>query len=133
MDWKLIFKLSLFGLGMAVATLSWIPGNIEPYLWLVIFITCAYIIAKNVPGKYFLHGFLVSLVNSAWITGIHVVFIRAFFANHPEAVEMNAHMPIPAHPRASMIIVGPFLGAGFGLILGLFAFVASKIVKRNNQ
>ncbi len=47
MNWNLIFKLSLFGLAMGIATVYWIPSNIEPYFWLVIFIICAYAIAKN--------------------------------------------------------------------------------------
>ena len=35
-DWKLIFRLSLFGLAMAIATVFAIPSNIEPAFWLVI-------------------------------------------------------------------------------------------------
>ena len=61
MNWKLIFQLSLFGLVMAVATVFWIPSNIEPAFWLVIFLACAYLVAKNISGKYFLYGFLVSI------------------------------------------------------------------------
>lgn len=74
MNWKLIFQLSLFGLAMAVATVALVPSSVEPFCWLVIFVICAYIIAKNAPGKYFLHGFMTSLVNSVWITSAHVLF-----------------------------------------------------------
>src|SRR2546426_4238331 len=56
MDWLLILTLSLFGLAMAVATVFVIPSNIEPLFWLVIFIVCAYLIAKRAPGRPFLHG-----------------------------------------------------------------------------
>ena len=35
-DWKLISRLSLFGLAMAIATVFAIPSNIEPAFWLVI-------------------------------------------------------------------------------------------------
>jgi hypothetical protein len=55
-NWKLIFQLSLFGLAMAIATVYWIPQNVEPFFWLVIFIICAYLIAKRCSDKYFLHG-----------------------------------------------------------------------------
>jgi hypothetical protein len=82
MNWKLIFGLSLFGLAMAVATVYCIPSNIEPILWLVIFLLCAYLIAKNAAGKYFLHGFLVSIVNCIWITGVHIMLSSTYLASH---------------------------------------------------
>jgi len=45
--WQLIFQLSMLGLAMGVATVLWIPSNIEPILWLVIFCFCAYVIASR--------------------------------------------------------------------------------------
>jgi hypothetical protein len=50
MNWKLIFQLSLFGLAMGIATVFVIPSNIEPAFWLVIFLICAYLIAKQSPA-----------------------------------------------------------------------------------
>ena len=129
MNWKLIIRLSLFGLAMAVATVFWIPSNIEPIFWLVIFILCAYWIARNCTGRYFLHGFLVSLVNCIWITGLHVLLFNTYIANHPKEAEMLSTMPMPKHPRWMMLITGPIIGIISGLVLGLFAFVASKIWK----
>ena len=77
MNWKLILQLSLFGLGMAFATVFFIPSKVEPLFWLAIFIACAYVIATKAPGKYFLHGLMTSLVNSVWITATHVIlFVR---------------------------------------------------------
>ena len=72
MSWKLIFALSGFGLAMAIATVFVIPSSIEPLFWLAIFVVSAWLIAKKAPGKYFLHGFCVSLVNCVWITGAHI-------------------------------------------------------------
>jgi len=43
---------------------------------------------------------------------------------------MMAKMPLPTHPRIMMLITGPIIGIISGLILGLFAFVASNIVKK---
>jgi hypothetical protein len=131
-NWKLIFSLSLFGLVMAVATVHLIPENIEPACWLVIFIICAFIVAKQAPSKYFLHGFLISIVNSVWITIAHVIHSTAYIANHPNAASMNAKMPLlmQQHQRIAMIIMGLPFGIIFGLILGLFCFIASKMVKK---
>jgi hypothetical protein len=131
MNWKLILQLSLFGLAMALATISLIPSAIEPIFWLLIFLICAYLIAVKAPGKHFLHGFFVSLVNSAWITTAHVVMYGTYMANHPEQAEMSARMPLPDHPQLMMVLTGPVIGALSGLVLGLFSFIAGKIVRKS--
>jgi hypothetical protein len=84
MDWRLLFGLSLFGLAMGVATVFVIPSNVEPVFWLFIFIACAYFIARNRPDRHFLHGLLLGIVNSVWVTGAHIAFFSQYFANHPK-------------------------------------------------
>ena len=128
-DGKLILQLSLFGLAMGIATVFVIPSNIEPVFWLVIFVICAYVIAKRCTAKHFLHGFLVSLANCVWITGSHILFADSYLARHPQEAAMMANMPMPDSPRLMMLMTGPIVGIVSGLVLGLFSFVASKLVK----
>jgi hypothetical protein len=130
MNWKLIFSLSLFGLAMAVATVYWIPNNAEWIFWLLIFIFCAWRIALKAPGKYFLHGFLTSLVNCVWITSAHIILVHIYAANHAREMESMVNMPMGNHTRMWMAIFGPVAGIISGLVLGLFAFIASKIMKK---
>ena len=132
MNWKLIFLLSLFGLAMAFLTISIIPMMIEPVFWLVIFILCAYLIAKNVSGRYFLHGFMVSLVNCVWITGAHLYFHHAYDAHHADMVQKFSSMPMGDHHLRQMVAMGLLTGILSGLVLGLFAYIASRLVKKNN-
>ncbi len=127
MNWKLIFLLSMFGLAMAIATVFAIPPKIEPLFWLAIFLVCAALIARRAPGKFFLHGLCVSLVNCLWITSAHVLFFDTYAAGHPEEMARSANAFLP--PRMLMLVIGPVIGIVSGLVLGLFAFVASKIVK----
>jgi hypothetical protein len=129
MNWKLIFQLSLFGLAMGISTVFWIPSYVEPFFWLAIFIICAYLIARNCTGKFFLHGLFVSLVNCIWVTGAHVLLFHTYANNHPKEIEQIANMFLPKHPRLMMLITGPFIGLISGLVLGLFAFIASRIWK----
>ena len=131
MNRKLIFQLSLFGLAMAITTVYWIPSNIEPAFWLGIFIICAYLIAKKCMGKFFLHGLLVSLVNCVYVTAAHVILYQPYVASHPEETNMMAQMQIPINPCVMMLITGPIIGVLSGLILGLFAFISSRIVRKN--
>ncbi len=134
MNWKLIFGLSLFGLLMAFATVYWIPSSIESFIWLPIFLLCAWLIAKNAPGKYFLHGLLVSLVNCVWITGVHIKLSTAYIANHPQEADMYAQMfaKTGLSMHRAMLVFGPVIGIISGIVLGLFAFAASKIFKKTN-
>ena len=130
MNWKLIIQLSLFGLAMAFATVFWIPTKVEPIFWLIIFITCAYIIAKKCSGKYFLHGFLVSMANCVWITIVHAYFFETYIMNHIDIALMNMNMPMADSPRLLMSIMGAFIGAASGLILGSFSFIGAKLAKK---
>src|SRR5262249_48963111 len=106
MNWKLIFLLSLFGLAMGLGTVSLIPSTIEPICWLVVFLVSAFFVAKNAPGKYFLHGFFVSLVNCVWVTGAHAIFFYQYVAAHPEYMQAVNGSGLPetllGHPRRLM-------------------------------
>ena len=130
LDYKLILQLSLFGLAMAIGTVFLIPSNVEPLFWLVIFGICAWIIARRCTGKYFLHGFLVSLANCVWITTAHIVLFDSYIERHPQEAAMMTKMPLPDSPRLMMLMTGPIIGIVSGLVLGLFSFVAGKIVKK---
>jgi len=133
MKWKLIFLLSLFGLAMAFATTFWIHTRIEPFFWLVIFIICAYLIARYATSRYFLHGLLVSIVNSFWITSIHILLFHQYMGFHPMMAQKMADMntPLAGHPLRMMAVTGPLIGVLSGLVLGLFAFVAARLMKKN--
>jgi hypothetical protein len=130
MNWKLIFQLSLFGLIMAFGTISLIPEKYEFIFWLVIFIFCAVVIARSGTGKYFLHGFLVSIFNSVWITIAHVTYYSSYVLHHPDMAKMgeNMHM-LETHPKLLMLLLSPIFGAIFGVFQGLFAFIASRFIK----
>jgi hypothetical protein len=129
MNWKLILQLSLFGLAMGIATVFFIPSTIEPLFWLAVFIVCAYVIARRAPDRYFVHGLMVSLVNSVWVTGAHVLLFSQYAAHHPEEMAMMSSMPLADHPRRMMMIVGPIVGVVSGFVLGLFAVVAHRLVR----
>ena len=118
MNAKLIVQLSLFGLAMGIATVFWIPANVEPFFWIVILALSAWIIAARAPGRPFLHGVLVGVVNSVWITAAHVLLFDAYIARHPREAAMVAQM---GSPRLMMAAVGPVIGLVSGCVIGLAA------------
>ena len=113
---------------MAIATVFVIPSSIEPIFWLVIFIVCAVIIARQMPSRHFLHGLMVGIVNSIWVTGAHILFFNAYIANHAKEAAMMQNSPMP--PRVMMAVIGPVIGVISGIVLGLFAWIAGKFVRR---
>ena len=130
MNKKLILQLSVFGLIMGIATVYIIPSSIEPIFWLAIFLFCAWAIARQAPSKYFLHGLCVSLLNGVWITAAHILLFNDYIIRHPQEADMMKTMPMPDSPRLMMLMTGPVIGLISGIVLGLFSFIASKIVKK---
>ncbi len=130
MSWPLVARLSLLGLLMGIATVFVIPSNVEPLCWLVIFAVSAYLIAKRVAGKYFLHGLLVGIANSVWVTAAHVVLFDHYIANHPREAAMMTSMPLPGSPRLMMALVGPVIGIASGLLIGVLAMLVANLVSR---
>jgi hypothetical protein len=130
LDLELIVKLSGYGLAMGIATVFLIPSRVEPPIWLFVFIISALTIALRGVKRPFLHGLLVSLANCVWVTGAHIVFYQAYLASHPAEAEMLSKMPLPSSPRLMMLTMGPLIGLVSGLVLGVFALIASKLIKR---
>jgi hypothetical protein len=128
MNWPLVLKLSLFGLAMAVATVFVIPSSLEPIFWLVIFIICAVVIARRAEGRNFVHGLLVGIVNSVWVTGAHVLLFDTYVANHQAEAQAMSTMPLP--PRVMMAVIGPVIGVVSGVVIGILAVIAAKILRR---
>jgi hypothetical protein len=126
MNWKLVLQLSLFGLVMAFATVFVIPSVVEPFCWLVIFVVCAYLIARRAPGSYFLHGLLTGILNSVWITSAHLALFDQYIAHHPREAEMMAGMPLA--PKAMMAVTGPIVGVVSGIVLGILALIVHRMV-----
>src|ERR1041385_1351314 len=117
MNWKLLFSLSLIGLAMAFLTVFLIPMNYEFAFWIPIFLLCSFIIAKMQNGKYFAHGFVLSLFNCFWIVLVHIIFFEQYMKLNPHANDMDmTGQWMATHPRKMMLIIGPVIGVASGLV-----------------
>ena len=125
MSYKLILGLSLFGLAMGVGTAFVIPPNVEPYAWLAIFGLSGFFIAKQAPGRYVLHGVLVSVLDAVWVTGAHVALYDKYAVVHRSILSMAPHL---GSPPVTMAAAGAVVGIVGGIALGVFAWVSSKFV-----
>jgi hypothetical protein len=69
-----------------------------------------------------------------------VILFDAYIARHAKEVAAMQAMPLPASPRVMMSILGPFVGmmrrfgapvpGASGIVIGLLAWMASKLVAR---
>ena len=114
---------------MGIATVYVIPSKIEPAFWLAIFLFCAYAIAKGSGGMNFLHGLLLGIVNSVWITGAHVLLFERYLAGHAQEATAMQQGPLASHPREMVLVVGPLIGVVSGVIIGFLALIAGKLIK----
>ncbi len=129
MNWPLILCLSLFGLVMGIGTVFFISSEIEPYLWVTIFLISALLIARHSLHRRFLHGLIVGVANSIWITASHILFFSLYMADHAREAATMKSMPLPGWPRLMMVVTGPVVGIMSGIIIGALAMVAGRLVR----
>ena len=129
MNWKLVFQLSLFGLAMGLGTVFFIPSSVEPVCWVVIFLVCAYVVARNCLERRFLHGFAIGILNSFWVTAAHILFFGQYLAGHAEEAAMMRSMPLQSSPRLLMALTGPVIGIVSGILIGALCMVVGRFVK----
>jgi hypothetical protein len=135
MNKKLIFILSLLGLIMGFVTIYPVPAIGVRLFWLAVVIVFPFFIARYCSRKYFLNGLLLGLLNAAWITAAHMLFFNTYIANHQHDAELLSNIAVLFKiPTGSIMIVvlarGIIVGLVSGLILGLFALIASMIMKK---
>lgn len=132
MNWKLVFTLALFGVAMGIAAvLGFYPPSLEWLLWLIISLLCAWIIVKKAAVKPFLHGFMVGLLDGLAAPIITAIFFSTYVANNPSYADQAKQLPAGLDMRTFGLILAPVIGVVYGLVLGLFAWLAGKIFKKS--
>ena len=130
MSWRIIFLLSLFGVAVGFAGIYGLSGAAELIVWLIIFVIFAVVIARSRTSDHFVHALLASILAGLWVGIIHAAFIATYVAHNAHLRAGYAMIPKTAHPRLMMVLTGPFIGAVMGVVAGLMAAGAGKVLKR---
>jgi hypothetical protein len=85
--------------------------------------------SAKAADRHFLPGLLVGIVNSIWVTAADIVFFTQYIANHSREAAMMGSMPLLNSPRLMMACIGPVIGVISGLIIGLLAYAAGRLIK----
>ena len=132
MKWTLILRLSAIGLVLALGSIFFISPNLEPLLWLAVFLYSAYAIGNGTRKGRFFHGLLLGVLNGVWVVLIHDAFLARYLAGHPREVQMldMVHSAgLAASPRLIMSFTGVTVGVLEGLMIGVFAIVAGMMAQ----
>lgn len=133
MNGKLIWGLSLFGVAMGFATVFAISPRVEPFLWLPIFVICGLLIARQAPRRPFLHGLLLGVVNSVWVTGAHLLFFRHYLGGHRQEAAMMISAQAKLPPKWLLAGVGPVIGVISGAVIGVLAYVFARAIQSGER
>lgn len=132
MNWKLIFGLSFLGLIIIFAIAYFNPFNVGPFVGIFVgFIFLAFMAAKFAPGKYFWHGFCISIANCIWVLAARILLLSTNIIKPAQELDVRNKMQmLQGHSKLEMVIIGIIAAVVSGVVLGLFCFIASKVVGR---
>ena len=132
MHWKLVLLLSLFGVAMGFLSVTGLTGAAEPFLWPIIGIVCALIIAMK-ADRPFVNGFATGLICGAVAPLIQTLLFTTYVANNPWMTEEIKQLPAGVSPRLVFAIQVPLIGLVSGLVLGLLSWLGRKVLSRRRQ
>jgi len=129
MNWHLIFRLSLLSIVMGVASVLGLARNHEWLMWLFVGVLSAWQFAKKTREELFLHGLCLGIFIGTFNASIQAVFISTYLSNNPGMIEALDALPQNLHPAAVVLIMGPIIGAFSGIVFGLLAAIAGKLMQ----
>jgi hypothetical protein len=129
MNWRWILMLSVLGLLMAVASLLGWTSGMELWISIGVTLIAAVLLGYNLPAKHFQNGLMVAVFWGVISGALQYLFYDTFIANNPAAAEKLAQMPEGVDARTMMLVSIPISIIINGLILGLLALVAGKLLR----
>ena len=130
MNWELIFSLAAFAIAMGVASVFGYTQGIELYCWLVIACICAFVLARSVVHKLFLHGLLVGIAQGIINGIVQSSFYNTYLQNNPQVAEQMRQNPFPFPPSVFVLLSSPFIGAVYGVVVGLLTMILVKVMRK---
>src|ERR1051326_5036618 len=131
MSFRLVLTLSLAGLLVGLGTVfGLVHSGIESIVWCGLAIVFAFVIAARAPSRPFLHGFLVGLIAGVRCELLQAAFLDRSLARNPKAADSFTRLPQGMSPRLLLVVSAPIIGGLYGVVIGFFAWIASKLIRR---
>jgi hypothetical protein len=127
MRWTIILLMSMVGVLVGVLNIFGVLSGVGWWVWILLWVLMAVVLGKQVPGKYFMHGFLVGILSGVINSLLTYFFYDTYAANSPQFAEAAAKMPPGYDFRAMMLYTLPVNAAIGGVVMGLLTMLAGKI------
>jgi hypothetical protein len=128
MRWTWVLLMAGFGVVMGLLNLTgWTDGR-EWYLWIVVALITALVLALKVGGKLFKHGFVTALIASLFSTLLMYLFYDTYAANSAKIQEALKQMPAGWDMRNVMLMTAPVTIVISGLVQGALTLLVGKLL-----
>jgi hypothetical protein len=122
-----VLELSAPGLAIGLAVVLGMGEVAMWILWIALRLLIALALARWVRRKHFAHGFCVGSLGAGGAVLLAVAFYGTYTQNHPEFLEHASKVP-QLDPRLFLGLVAVGVGLVHGILQGILAWLASKIV-----
>lgn len=127
MKWGVVVELAAPGLAIGLAVVFGMGEGAMWILWIVLRLLIALAIARWLRRKHFAHGFCAGALGAGSAVGLAVAFFGTYTQNHPEFLEQAGRFP-SLEPRLLLGIVAVAVALAHGILQGILAWIASRIV-----
>ena len=122
--------LSIAGAGMGFITLYVSVLKVEQVLWLIVFILSSFVIQRYAERRYFLHGFVIGIVDYTVAAIVHIICFKTYGAHHKEIL-LFTDQNRALDPRVWLLLIELARGLFVSAAAGGFAFVIGRGMKRS--
>ncbi len=123
---RIILKAGSFGLIMGILNTLGFTQEFERYIWIIIMIGAALIIATKIKSKIFIHCLLIGLCWGLDTTFIELIFFNTFMKNNLYLNDIFYQFPL-INPQILLVLIGIIFGFISGLVLYLKQLVIRKL------
>lgn len=128
MNWILVGLLGSLGLVTALLSTHGYTRGIEPFLWLILGVFAALVVARVAGQRYFLHGLAIGLCWGALNGLTQAALFATYMANNPESARQFGDSGPPIPPRLMFLVMGPLIGLVTGVVLGGLCWAGHRVV-----
>ena len=126
MKWSIVILLSLIGIPMGTASLFGLTRGIELYLWIVIALITAVVVARSSNRKLFLHGLLAGTGMGIANGIVQAFFLPIYLSHNPEAAQQINGTTFGFLPEIFVFLFSPVIGMIYGVVVGGLCAAAGK-------
>lgn len=131
MNWKLVASLAWIGPLMgALIVMGAFPPGVDRFVWCVIVLASAFIIARREPAHPVKYGFLTGLWNGATSTLVQAFFVKELVANNPWIAAGFARAPKGFDMEFFVFMLVPFIGVTGGGMTALVSMLFRRALSR---